>query len=55
MSREYYFDEEDSSWDDEQLRGKPRSKKVKQRRRDTKRRYFDEHMETEYLDTKWQD
>ena len=54
MSREHYFDEEDdTSWNDDELRSKPRSKKVKQRRRDTKRRYHDEQMETEYLDTKW--
>lgn len=52
MSREHYFDAEDgTSWNDDELRNKQRSKKIKQRRRDTKRRYYDEQTETQYLDS----
>ncbi|MFQ6370130.1 small highly charged protein [Shewanella sp. YIC-542] len=46
MSRQHEFDDDDSQWG-EPL-NKQRSKRVKQRRRDTKRRYYDESPETEH-------
>ncbi|MBO1271506.1 MULTISPECIES: small highly charged protein [Shewanella] len=54
MSNPNEFDDDDSQWG-EHLRNKQRnSKRVKQRRRDTKRRYYDETPEVDfYKEDKW--
>ncbi|GGP54053.1 small highly charged protein [Shewanella algicola] len=52
MSHSFEFDEDDAPWGDN-IKGKPKSKKVKQRRRDTKRRYFDDNAEVEFAPVKW--
>ncbi|MBT1444711.1 small highly charged protein [Shewanella sp. JM162201] len=52
MSHSYDFDDDDLPWSD-QVKDKQKHKRVKQRRRDTKRRNNDEHVELEYLQTKW--
>ena len=52
MSHSFEFDEDDAPWGDN-IKGKPKSKKVKQRRRDTKRRYFDDNAEMEFAPAKW--
>jgi len=52
MSHSYEFDDEESPWG-EHVKGKQKNKRVKQRRRDTKRRYSDEHTEVEFLQNKW--
>lgn len=41
MAHTFEFDEDDAPWGDN-VKGKQKSKKVKQRRRDTKRGYFDD-------------
>jgi hypothetical protein len=41
MSHSYEFDDDDAPWGDN-VKGKQKNKRVKQRRRDTKRRYSDE-------------
>jgi hypothetical protein len=51
MSHSFEFDEDDAPWGDN-IKGKPKSKKVK-RRRDTKRRYFDDNAEMEFAPAKW--
>ncbi|EKT4488260.1 MULTISPECIES: small highly charged protein [Shewanella] len=52
MSNHYDFDDDDAPWGDH-VRGKQKNKRVKQRRRDSKRRYPDEYMEPEFLRDKW--
>ncbi|MCL1074175.1 small highly charged protein [Shewanella dokdonensis] len=54
MSNPNEFDDDDSPWG-EHLRNKQRnSKRVKQRRRDTKRRNYDEAPEMDfYKEDKW--
>ena len=51
MSHSYEFDDDDAPWGDS-VKGK-KTKRVKQRRRDTKRRYSDEHTEVEFIQNKW--
>jgi hypothetical protein len=51
MSHSFEFDEDDAPWGDS-INGKPKSKKVKQRRRDTKRHYFDDNAEMEFAPAK---
>ncbi|MFT6978183.1 MAG: hypothetical protein ACJAZA_001902 [Shewanella psychromarinicola] len=54
MSHSFEFDEDDAPWGDNiKGKGKPKSKKVKQRRRDTKRGYFDDNPEMELAPAKW--
>ncbi|MGK0408528.1 MAG: hypothetical protein ACJASB_000675 [Shewanella psychromarinicola] len=54
MSHSFEFDEDDAPWSDNiEGKGKPKSKKVKQRRRDTKRGYFDDNPEMELAPAKW--
>ncbi|AZG35536.1 MAG: small highly charged protein [Shewanella psychromarinicola] len=54
MSHSFEFDEDDAPWGDNiEGKGKPKSKKVKQRRRDTKRGYFDDNPEMELAPPKW--
>ncbi|AZQ09772.1 MULTISPECIES: small highly charged protein [Shewanella] len=52
MSHSYEFDDDDMPWGDH-VKGKQKNKRVKQRRRDTKRRYFDENTEVEHIQSKW--
>ncbi|MCL1144323.1 small highly charged protein [Shewanella gaetbuli] len=52
MAHTFEFDEDDVPWGDN-LKGKSKPKKVKQRRRDLKRRYFDDHAEVEFSPNKW--
>lgn len=41
MSHSYEFDDDDAPWGDN-VKGKQKNKRVKQRRRDTKRHYSEE-------------
>ena len=53
MAHTFEFDEDDAPWG-ESSKGKPKSKKVKQRRRDSKRRYFDDDAAMEFAPAvKW--
>ena len=52
MSHSYEFDDDEAPWGDN-VKGKQKTKRVKQRRRDTKRRYSDEHTEVEFIQNKW--
>ncbi|MCE9685162.1 MULTISPECIES: small highly charged protein [Shewanella] len=52
MSHSYEFDDDTAPWGDS-VKGKQKTKRVKQRRRDTKRRYFDENTEVEFAQNKW--
>jgi len=52
MSHSFEFDEDDAPWGDG-IKGKPKSKKVKQRRRDTKRHYVDDNENVTLVPAKW--
>lgn len=52
MSHTFEFDDDDAPWGDN-IKGKPKSKKVKPRRRDTKRKHVDDHIEMTFSPNKW--
>ncbi|ABX48588.1 hypothetical protein Sbal195_1414 [Shewanella baltica OS195] len=51
MSHSYEFDDDDAPWGDN-VKGKQKNKRVKQRRRDTKRRYSDDNTEVDFYQNK---
>lgn len=52
MAHTFEFDEDDAPWGDN-FKGKAKSKKVKQRRKDSKRRYFDDSADLDFIQSKW--